>query len=215
MEIYVACDVCGHRYVLSGDREGRKSKCKSCGVPFEIAEQNFYDPETSELDEPEEDTDEPSSSPFWEISKKVGHGLAALGTLSLLVWMGSLVPGNPTAPANRPMTMNTGPMMNPGTVTNPGLRRGPQMPTTPFAPPQLPSNFQPSLPQAGADGPAGFNPPQFPQVPPQFPQPPTVPLPKIRSQHGQRGPRPRPTIPATDGSMGWPKSDPDPPAGQK
>jgi hypothetical protein len=92
MKIYVACDVCGHRYVLPGDRSGRNAKCKSCGVSFEVSPENFYDPDTSEMDEEDEDDDQDSSlNPVWDLAKKVGHAMAGLVTLSMLVWMGSLL----------------------------------------------------------------------------------------------------------------------------
>jgi hypothetical protein len=66
-------------------------------MPFEIIEENFYDPQTSEMDdEPEdEDGDGSTGSPMWEILQKIGHGLAAMATLSLLIWMASLVVRSP------------------------------------------------------------------------------------------------------------------------
>jgi len=93
MEIYVACDICGHRYVLPGDREGRNAKCKSCGVSFAVDAENFYDPDTSELDEAEENDGQEKSSltSRWDIAKKIGHALAGLVILSMLVWMTSLL----------------------------------------------------------------------------------------------------------------------------
>ena len=93
MEIHVACDICGHRYVLPGDREGRNAKCKSCGVSFALDSDNFYDPDTSELDEIDENDRQKqfSLTSAWEIATKCGHGLAGLVTLSMLVWMTSLL----------------------------------------------------------------------------------------------------------------------------
>lgn len=93
MQLYVACDVCGHRYVLPGEREGRNTKCKSCGVSFEACSDNEYDPDTSEFDEVDEDEDEDGSSlsPLWSIATTVGHVLAGLVTVGMLVWMTALL----------------------------------------------------------------------------------------------------------------------------
>jgi len=187
MEIYVACDVCGHRYVLAGDREGRKSKCKSCGVPFEVSADNFYDPETSEMAEESDDENSDSSiNPVWEICKKIGHGIAALVTVTMLVWMGSLVFRSPRQavaqiyPAAKVNPSNTPAPMNPPKI----------QPRTPFPRPQV--------------TPPAFHPPQIPQLPTQAHG-----LPR-RPQF-----KPGPAPPVVDGSIGWPAAEPDPPSPKK
>jgi hypothetical protein len=183
MEIYVACDVCGHRYVLSGDREGRKSKCKSCGVPFEVAPHNFYDPETSEQEEESDDeADDSSTSPVWEVSKKIGHGFAALVTLTMLVWMGSLVFRSPQQVAAQ---------------MNPAARIHPQGAAPQVNPPTLQPVTRPPFPQVTPNGPPGFQPSPRPRRTHGVP-----PVPNFRT-----GPAP----PVVDGSVGWPKSEPDQP----
>ena len=96
MELHVACDICGHRYVLPNSRAGREIKCKSCGVAFEVVRDNFYDPDTTEFDEPSEDeSNESSLTPVWDLARKVGHVLAGLVTVSMLVWMCSLMLRSP------------------------------------------------------------------------------------------------------------------------
>ena len=109
MEIYVACATSAAiGTFLPSDREGRKSKCKSCGVPFEIGEENFYDPETSELDEEDDSEDEGSStSPMRDLAVKIGHGMAGLFTLSILIWMGSLLFRSPDEVAAQSHSQST------------------------------------------------------------------------------------------------------------
>lgn len=92
MEIYVACDVCGHRYELPEEREGRAFKCRSCGVSFDVDRENYYDPETSELDVDEDDSsDGDSMSPVWTIARNIGNGLAGLAAFGIILWMASLL----------------------------------------------------------------------------------------------------------------------------
>lgn len=91
MEIYIACDVCGHRYVLPDERMGRNAKCKSCGVSFTVNSENFYDPDTSETDEEEDEEETSSIGQAWDIVKKVGHALAGLVTVAMLFWMSTLL----------------------------------------------------------------------------------------------------------------------------
>lgn len=93
MDLYVACDICGHRYVLPQDREGRNLKCKSCGVPFEISRDTEYDPDSSEFKELDEDDEasESSLAPLWKIATVTGHCLAGVVTLSMLIWMATLL----------------------------------------------------------------------------------------------------------------------------
>ena len=182
MEIYVACDICGHRYVLSGDRSGRNAKCKSCGVSFEVNSDNYYDPDTSELDEPakNDDDDGSSMSPLWNIAHKIGHGLAGLVTLGILVWMGSLVFRSPREAAAN-------------IVSNAATRR-----TQNTINQNRNSQFIPVQPQVRPQ-------PRKPFVQPQLPFTPPSNSPPIRGV---------PSPPVIDGSMGWPKSEPEtqPPA---
>lgn len=97
MELCVACDICGHRYVLPQEREGRNLKCKSCGVPFEVSRDSGYDPDSSEFEELEEDdaASEGSLAPLWKIATVTGHCLAGVVTLSMLVWMATLLLKSP------------------------------------------------------------------------------------------------------------------------
>lgn len=101
MELYVACDICGHRYVLPQEREGRNLKCKSCGVPFEVSRDSEYDPDSSEFEELEEDEDtsESSLAPLWKMATVTSHCLAGLVTLSMLVWMATLLFKSPVETA--------------------------------------------------------------------------------------------------------------------
>ena len=177
MEIYVACDICGHRYVLPEERSGRNAKCKSCGVSFDVGPENYYDPDTSELDEPAKSDDDGSSTmSIWQIASKIGHGLAGLVTAGILVWMVSLVFRSPReAAAYIPGNMAT--------------RRNQSSSN-----PNLTPRFNPGQPQVGRrPAQAPFVPPQAPFSPPKFPSP-------IRGI---------PEPPVIDGSMGWPKSEPD------
>ena len=177
MDLYVACDVCGHRYVLPGDREGRNAKCKSCGVSFEVDSANFYDPDTSEMDDDDDEDDEKDSSltPVWDIAKKVGHAMAGLVTLMMLVWMSTLLfrsPGDAVAQNGR------------STARPPSHQQTPQ--------------YNPSAPRV-----APFQPQTFETRPQPFTGPQVTPVPRLP---GGLAP------PAPDGSIGWPKDEPDQPA---
>lgn len=97
MDLFVACDICGHRYVVPQTREGRSLKCKSCGVTFDVSRENEYDPDSTEFDEIEDDEDASDHryAAIWNIARMVGHGLAGLITLAMLVWMCSLLHTSP------------------------------------------------------------------------------------------------------------------------
>ena len=189
MELYVACDICGHRYVFPDDRVGRNSKCKSCGVSFEVCSANFYDPDTSETDEEEADDNDGSSlTPAWDIAKKIGHVVAGLVTLSMLVWMSSLLFRSP----QDAMGKNVQPA-----ASTPGQ-------------PQT-SRFNPSVPQVNPSVPPS-NPfaPQVEPIDPRFPgrRPRSSPVPRVHpAPQVPNGPSP----PVIDGSIGWPKDEPERP----
>ncbi|TXI10157.1 MAG: hypothetical protein E6Q76_04550 [Rhizobium sp.] len=190
MEIYVACDVCGHRYVMTEERTGRTAKCKSCGVAFEVGPENYYDPETSELDEPAASEEEESSGvSLWTIASRCGHGVAGLVTAGILVWMVTLVfrsPREAAAFVPSQVAARRASLPSPSPSPNP-------MPQFRVNPPQV--GRQPSVPSSPpfSPSPTPFGPPQGPFSPPRFPNP-------------ARG---VPESPAMDGSMGWPKSEPD------
>lgn len=200
MELHVACDVCGHRYVLSSNHFGRRMKCKSCGVGFDVQSQNYYDPETEETSEENEDADEGSSlSPVWDIARKVGHSIVAICTLTLLIAMASLMfrsPSEAAAEANAARTANGG---NSNSVQNGNPSR-----KQPWKPGQPIPQFQPQVPQPQIPLPNAHQQPmqphQQPIVPPQFNPP--MSQPQV-TPHMQQRPARRPAQP--DGSMGWPK----------
>ena len=176
MDLYVACDVCGHRYVLPGDRGGRNAKCKSCGVSFEVDSANFYDPDTSEMDDEEDDDEKDSSlTPVWDIAKKVGHAMAGLVTLMMLVWMSTLLFRSP-----RDAVAQNGR----STARSPSNQQTPQ--------------FNPSAPRV-----APFQPRPIETRPQPFPGPQVTPVPRVPN-----GLQP----PGIDGSIGWPKDEPEQPA---
>jgi hypothetical protein len=177
MEIYVACDVCGHRYTLPEERLGRSAKCKSCGVSFEIRSDNFYDPETTEFDEEDEDDDEGGSvlSPVWAIAKKIGHAASGLVTLAMLYWMSTLLfrspkdalaqngrlPANPVKPHQQhqqPFQPNFTPRTpSTGVTPTPNVNAGPPA-----------ADGSMGWPQGPGQGPPG-------QLPPGMQQPPGIP----------------------------------------
>lgn len=91
MQLFVACDICGHRYVLPGDREGRNNKCQSCGTKFEVSSDNEFDPETSEFDEVDDDETESSGNPLGVAVRTLGHLLSGVLILAVLIWMSTLL----------------------------------------------------------------------------------------------------------------------------
>ena len=174
MEIYVACDVCGHRYVLPDERMGRSAKCKSCGVSFAIKSDNFYDPETLETDEDEEEDGEEGSafSPVWDIARKVGHALAGLVTLAMLFWMSTLLFRSPQdalaqhaeRPANTVNPQQQQPSFRPNVT--------PQFPQPNVTPSPQVTIPKPPVTDGSAGWPQG---PAGPQVRPSGPTPPALP----------------------------------------
>jgi hypothetical protein len=180
MEIYVACDVCGHRYVLPPTRQGRVAKCKSCGVTFDVTTDNYYDPETSESDDPVEDDDDSSSSlsTAWDLAKTVMHGVAGLVTFGVLLWMASLLFQSPQqAAADMAASRSVASKLRNKRMS-----------------PELVQPSRPSIPQPNVNIPqphAPFVPPQPPFSPPQF-------KPANRNLTSP---------PVSDGSVGWPKDE--------